>query len=99
MANSITILAAGTFIRGDLYSDDILIVEGGIEGNVVGNKVVVKSNGWVHGDLACKSLLIEMGGLLNGYVRVSTDPPQQYLAWAEAGILPEPESDTDTELN
>ena len=29
--NKLTVLSAGTFIRGDLYSQDVLVVEGGIE--------------------------------------------------------------------
>ncbi|ADK85224.1 protein of unknown function DUF583 [Desulfarculus baarsii DSM 2075] len=70
--NKMTILAAGTYIHGDLFSDDLMIIEGGVEGNVVGNRVIVKSQGWVHGELTCKSLSIELGGVVNGMVRVSS---------------------------
>lgn len=69
--NKMTILAAGTYLHGDLFSDDLMIIEGGVEGNVVGNRVIVKSRGWVHGELTCKSLSIELGGVVNGMVRVS----------------------------
>lgn len=92
MANNISILAAGTFIRGNMFSDDMIIVEGGLEGNVVGNKVVIKSGGWVHGDLMCRSLSIELGGMMNGKIKVSREPLQTYLAWSqEKDALPEPE--------
>jgi cytoskeletal protein CcmA (bactofilin family) len=83
MANNISILASGTFIRGDLFSDDLLILEGGVEGNVVGNRVLIKANGWVHGELACRSLAIELGGMMNGRIRVSEKPTQAFLAWSQ----------------
>lgn len=71
MGNSLTILAAGTFVRGDVFSDDILVVEGGIEGNIMGNRVIVKPKGWIHGDLVCRSLSIEPGGVVDGEVKVA----------------------------
>ena len=43
--NKLTVLSAGTFIRGDLYSQDVLVVEGGVEGNIVGNRVIIKNKG------------------------------------------------------
>jgi cytoskeletal protein CcmA (bactofilin family) len=73
MGNSLTILAAGTFVRGDVFSDDILVVEGGIEGNIMGNRVIVKPKGWIHGDLVCRSLSIEPGGVVDGEVKVTVN--------------------------
>jgi hypothetical protein len=69
-----TVLAGGTFVRGDLFSEDTLIIEGGVEGNIVGSRVIVKSRGWVHGDLTCRSLSIEPGGVVDGEVKVATKP-------------------------
>jgi cytoskeletal protein CcmA (bactofilin family) len=83
MASNISIIAAGTFIRGNLYSDDVLIVEGGIEGKIIGNQIIIKARGWVQGEMACRSLLIESGGMLNGFIRVSNEPVQAFLAWSE----------------
>ena len=77
--NSLTILSGGTFVRGDVYSQDVLVVEGGIEGNIVGNRVIVKPQGWVHGDLTCRSLSIEPGGVVDGAIKVS-----------DSGSLPSP---------
>lgn len=90
MGNSLTILAAGTFVRGDVFSEDILVVEGGIEGNIVGNRVIVKPKGWIHGDLVCRSLSIEPGGVVDGEVKVTVTsaalPPP--AARAEMESLP-----------
>ena len=88
--NKLTILASGTYFRGDVFSDDILIVEGGLEGNLMGNRVIVKSTGWIHGNVTCRSLSIELGGIINGSVRVSMGdslPP----ATAEAQLPPSQE--------
>jgi len=72
--NKLTVLAGGTFVRGDLFSEDTLVIEGGVEGNIVGSRVIVKSRGWVHGDLTCRSLSIEPGGVVDGAVKVATKP-------------------------
>ncbi|MCB2184949.1 MAG: polymer-forming cytoskeletal protein [Deltaproteobacteria bacterium] len=70
-ANSPTVLASGSFIKGDLVCQGELVLEGGVEGQVVGDKVLVKSTGWVNGQLVCRSIRIEQGGIINGPVRVA----------------------------
>lgn len=70
--NSLTIVAAGTFVRGDIFSEDVLVVEGAVEGNVVGNKVIVKPKGWIRGDVSCRSLKIELGGVVDGAMTVAS---------------------------
>ncbi len=72
--NRFTVLASGTFLRGDLFSEDTLIIEGGVEGNIVGARVIVKARGWVHGDVTCRALSIEPGGVVDGAVKVTTQP-------------------------
>lgn len=69
-ANQLTILAAGTIVRGDVFARDTLVVEGGVQGNVVARKVVVKGTGWVQGSLTCRSLTIELGGVVDAQVEV-----------------------------
>ena len=73
MPSNLTILARGTYIQGEVFSDDLLVVEGGIEGNLKGDRVIIKSSGQVQGDLNCRSLSIETGGILNGDIRVLSD--------------------------
>jgi hypothetical protein len=85
--NNLTVLASGTFVRGDLFSEDVLVIEGGVEGNIVGARVIVKARGWVHGDLSCRSLSIEPGGVVDGAVKVATKPSLPGRAEPEA--LPE----------
>jgi hypothetical protein len=85
--NNLTVLASGTFVRGDLFSEDVLVIEGGVEGNIVGARVIVKARGWVHGDLSCRSLSIEQGGVVDGAVKVATKPSLPGRAEPEA--LPE----------
>ncbi|KMY67211.1 hypothetical protein AAU61_10010 [Desulfocarbo indianensis] len=85
--NNLTVLASGTFVRGDLFSEDVLVIEGGVEGNIVGSRVIVKARGWVHGDLACRSLSIEPGGVVDGAVKVAVKP--QLPGRAEPESLPE----------
>ena len=88
--NNLTVLASGTFVRGDLFSEDVLVIEGGVEGNIVGARVIVKARGWVHGDLSCRSLSIEPGGVVDGAVKVATKPSLPGRAEPEA--LPEGEA-------
>ena len=71
--SNLTILAKGTYIQGEVFSEDMLVVEGGFEGNLVGDRVIIKSSGQVQGDLNCRSLSIEKGGILNGDIRVLSD--------------------------
>ena len=71
--NNLTILAPGTYLKGELVSGDTLVIEGGVEGNVKGNRIIVKSQGWVHGDVICRSLSIEPGGVVDGAVRVEVE--------------------------
>ncbi len=88
--NNLTVLASGTFVRGDLFSEDLLVIEGGVEGNIVGARVIVKARGWVHGDLSCRSLSIEPGGVVDGAVKVAIKPSLPGRAEPEA--LPEGEA-------
>ena len=85
--NSLTILSGGTFVRGDVYSQDVLVIEGGIEGNIVGNRVIVKPQGWVHGDLTCRSLSIEPGGVVDGAIKVSDSSSLPSPAMVEQELL------------
>lgn len=55
----------------------------------MGNRVIVKAKGWIHGDLICRSLSIEPGGVVDGEVKVTVNgvalpPPER----AEMESLP-----------
>ena len=91
MANNLTILAQGVLVRGNVFSEDVLVVEGGVEGNLFGNKIIIKGTGRVQGDLNCRSLSIETGGILNGMIKVSSEMPSVAYAMDEPKGLPEPE--------
>ena len=92
-SNPLTILAAGTFLRGDLFSQDTLVVEGGVQGNVAGDRVIVKASGWVKGSLTCRSLSIELGGIVEGQVQVTSQDALPRPAEAERTSL---EQNTNT---
>lgn len=88
--NPLTIIAAGTFLRGDLFSQDTLVVEGGVQGNVIGERVIVKPSGWIKGSLTCRALSIELGGIVEGQVHVTSElalpkPAQVQRATLEQG--------------
>ncbi len=71
--NQLTIIAPGTMVRGDLFCQDLLVVEGGVQGNVAADRVIIKGRGWVRGNLRCRSLSIELGGIVDGDVTVEED--------------------------
>lgn len=85
--NPLTILATGTFFRGDLFSQDTLVVEGGVQGNVVGERVIVKPSGWIQGTLTCRALSIELGGIVEGRVHVTSEMALPNPAQAEKSAL------------
>ena len=85
--NHLTIIAAGTILRGDLFSRDLLVVEGGVQGNVAADRVIIKDNGWVKGNLSCRSLSIELGGIVDGEVRVEETASLPRPAQAETAQL------------
>ncbi|BEQ14988.1 polymer-forming cytoskeletal protein [Desulfoferula mesophila] len=86
-ANQLTILAAGTVVRGNVYAQDTLVVEGGVQGCVVAHRVVVKNGGWIQGSLSCRSLSIEAGGMVDAQVQV-----------VENGMLYKPTHDDNPSL-
>lgn len=104
--NSFTIISRGTFTRGDLYSEDTLIIEGGVEGNVMGSRVIVKKGGWIHGDIYCRALSIESGGIVDGDMKVSENSsgvlesqagPAEELAQPQPHTLPSGEEEPPQE--
>ena len=56
--NNLTVLASGTFVRGDLFSEDVLVIEGGVEGNIVGARVIVKARKGARGPFRLASPLV-----------------------------------------
>ena len=86
-ANQLTILAPGSIVRGDLFCQDLLVVEGGIQGNVVADRVIIKGQGWVKGNLRCRSLSIELGGIVDGEVVVEEETPRLKNAQIKQGEL------------
>ena len=89
--NQLTILAAGTIVRGDVFAQDTLVIEGGVQGNVVAHRVVVKGTGWVQGALTCRSLTIELGGVVDGQVEVVQKGAIMKPAHPQSGALQEGE--------
>ena len=96
--NSFTILAQGVLVRGNIFSQDVMVVEGSVEGNLFGNRVVIKGTGRVQGSLSCRALCIEAGGVLNGKVTISNDTPALTCEIDEPKSLPEPGQTLDFEL-
>lgn len=85
--NELTILAAGTMMRGDVFAQDTLVIEGGVQGNVVAHRVVVKGTGWVQGSLTCRALSIELGGVVDGQVHVTETGALMKSAQDQPGVL------------
>jgi hypothetical protein len=95
-----TIVARGTHLIGETRSTDELIVEGVIEGDVVGAKVVIKNGGRVIGTIDCETLVIEPGGILDGNIRSTgfqdkrrkgQTKRRRLLGGQAKGVLPPPE--------
>jgi cytoskeletal protein CcmA (bactofilin family) len=62
-----TIITQGTVVRGDLESNDILHVDGEVNGNVlVNNVVVVGKNGIVNGNIKAQKVICS--GRIDGFI-------------------------------
>ncbi len=97
--NNLTILAQGVLVRGNVFSEDVLVVEGNVKGNLFGNKIVIKATGRVQGDLNCRSLSIESGGVLNGFMKVSSELTALAYEVDEPKGLPEPRPEPEVSLD
>jgi adhesin HecA-like repeat protein len=67
IANSATLISAGTVLRGDLKSESDLRIDGTIHGNVISRaKVVIGPSGFVEGNI--ESIHADISGRLTGNV-------------------------------
>ena len=67
--NSVSTLAKGTFIEGNLKCEGTLVIEGNFFGTIEGcEKLVVGENGTVDGNMDVKNALVF--GQIDGIVRV-----------------------------
>ena len=64
-------------LHGDLVSAMMLTVEGGgrVLGNVTADKVILKGNSTVQGDVTCKGMQMDMEALLAGHVNIHPQAP------------------------
>jgi cytoskeletal protein CcmA (bactofilin family) len=70
VAGSLSIIAAGMTVRGDIESNGIVKVEGAVDGHVhARHQVLVARGGIVHGDIEAREAIV--GGMVNGSIRVA----------------------------
>lgn len=94
-----TIISRGTTIRGETRSRDELIVEGVVEGNAFGEKIIIKEGGRILGNVHCRSLVIEPGGILDGDIKAEGLPVRRRKrkgAGAEGALPPTTETPAET---
>ena len=66
-SNSLSIIAAGTKIDGDIDTDGVIKIEGRVEGNIrAARQVLVGRQGEVHGDITTREAVI--GGKVEGKI-------------------------------
>lgn len=67
---SLSIIAAGTKIDGDIETDGVIRVEGHIDGSIrAGRQVLVGRQGQVHGDITTREAVV--GGKVEGTITAS----------------------------
>ncbi|KIX10788.1 polymer-forming cytoskeletal protein [Dethiosulfatarculus sandiegensis] len=84
-----SVFVSGTLVLGNVYSESGLVVQGGIKGDVFGNRVTVKPQGWIQGTLTCRELVIERGGVVDGDIKVIDDKTDQPRTSVEKKTGPE----------
>ena len=67
---SLSIIAAGTKIDGDIETDGVIRIEGRIDGSVrAGRQVLIGRQGEVHGDIATREAVV--GGKVEGTINAT----------------------------
>ena len=83
---TLSIIAAGMTITGDLTTDGVVKIEGRIQGSVrAGQQVLISKGGQVQGDINTKEAVI--GGEVNGAIRAEDRVEVQATAVIEGDIL------------
>ena len=68
--NGATLIGSGTTVKGDIYSEHDLRIDGKVEGNILGtSKVIIGSNGLVEGNITGKQA--DILGKVDGNIKVS----------------------------
>lgn len=65
--NSISIISKNSRIKGELYSDGSLDIEGSIEGDIFGNIITIREEGEVNGNITAKTLNLK--GKFDGKIK------------------------------
>ncbi len=70
-ASTLSIIASGMVVTGDVRCDGVLRVDGTLEGKVLGaRQLVVTPGGRIHGEVVAEEIVV--GGVIDGNVRAST---------------------------
>lgn len=78
------VVAEGALVKGDIEAD-FLLVAGQIEGNVVVNEQLhLMKDAAISGEVACKSVIIDEGGRLEGTCRMIVESQSQGATNAKA---------------
>ena len=88
------VVARSAFVAGTIAAEHV-VVDGKVEGPILGGDVVLKSQAHVVGDIACESVMIEKGafiegrlvrshGLRNGRLAAAEPSPEVEAALIEA---------------
>lgn len=78
-SNKVSIVGVNTKLIGRVESTDVMIIAGQIDGDVHSQKVVIKEKGRVNGNISCKSLVIEPGGIFDGRASMTEGLPGEKL--------------------
>ena len=70
-SSKVSIVGTNTKLIGRVESTDVMVIAGQIDGDVHSQKVVIKEKGRVNGNIICKSLVIEPGGIFDGRASMS----------------------------
>jgi cytoskeletal protein CcmA (bactofilin family) len=83
---TLSIIAAGMTITGDLTTDGVVKIEGRVQGTVrAGQQVLISKGGQVQGDINTKEAVV--GGEVNGAIRAEDRVEVQATAVIEGDIL------------
>ena len=71
-----SLISQGVEIKGQIFAQGSMRIDGSIEGQLDVKGDILTSTGSINGDVACATITVEEGGLLDGNFKMAKNAPE-----------------------